>query len=54
MLWKGIYFVEIIRNNKEKYLKIDGKIPATVFKDILTSLESYMTQYWEELKVIND
>lgn len=35
MLWRGFYFVEIIKNNKEKYFGIQGNIPKLVYKSIM-------------------
>ena len=39
MLWRGFYFVEIIKNNKEKYFGIEGNIPKLVYKSIIDQVE---------------
>ena len=32
MLWRGFHFINLIKNNKDKYFGIEGNIPKLVYK----------------------
>jgi hypothetical protein len=53
MIWNGFDFIDLLEDNREKYLEEYGKIPSGAFYELLSQLSIFSKEFFEILDEID-